>query len=54
MQDRLALRRFEPSQGFDFLLCRSQASQNATLVESFIQQARAVAAQVSAELLEGQ
>lgn len=54
MQDRLALRRFEPSQGFDFLLCRSQASQNATLVESFIQQARAVAAQVSTELLKGQ
>lgn len=54
MQDKLVVRRFEPSLPFDFLLCRAQASQNATLVEAFTQEARAVAAQVSEEMLKGQ
>jgi DNA-binding transcriptional LysR family regulator len=54
MQDRLAMRRFEPALPFDFLLCRAQASHNASLVEAYTEHARAVAVQVSKELLQGQ
>ncbi|MCD0503732.1 LysR family transcriptional regulator [Bordetella petrii] len=54
LQNRLVLRRFDPEMLFHFQLCRVQASRNAALVEAFIQEARAVAAQVSRELLKGQ
>lgn len=54
LQNRLVLRRFDPETHFHFQLCRVQASRNATLVEDFVQEARAVAAQVSRELLKGQ
>lgn len=54
LQNRLVLRRFEPEMQFHFQLCRVQASRNAALVETFVQEARAVAAQVSRELLKGQ
>ncbi|CAM4045641.1 LysR substrate-binding domain-containing protein [Bordetella tumulicola] len=54
LQNRLVLRRFDPEMLFHFQLCRVQASRNAVLVEAFVQEARAVAAQVSRELLKGQ
>jgi DNA-binding transcriptional LysR family regulator len=53
-QDRLVLRRFKPDMTFGFRLCRMPASRNAGLVDTFIEGARLVAAQVSAELLSGQ
>jgi DNA-binding transcriptional LysR family regulator len=53
-QHQLVLRRFDPELHFHFQLCRPQSSRNAGLVEAFVQQARAVAAQVSRELLKGQ
>ncbi|MFC4276214.1 LysR substrate-binding domain-containing protein [Achromobacter aloeverae] len=49
-QNRLVLRRFDPEMQFHFQLCRVQASRNDSLVETFVQEARAVAAQVSREL----
>lgn len=54
LQNRLVLRRFDPEMLFHFQLCRVQASRNAVLVEAFVREARAVAAQVSRELLKGQ
>jgi len=51
MQHTLTLRRFDPELHFHFQLCRSQSSRNAGLVEAFVQEARAVAAQGSKELL---
>jgi DNA-binding transcriptional LysR family regulator len=54
LQNRLVLRRFDPNMYFHFQLCRVQASRNAGVVETFVQEARAVAAQVSRELLKGQ
>lgn len=52
--NRLVLRRFDPELNFHFQLCRTQASRNAALVETFIQEARDVAAQISREVLKGQ
>ena len=52
-QSRLVLRRFDPELNFHFQLCRAQASRNAALVETFVQAARDVAAQVSREVLKG-
>ncbi|OWT80342.1 MULTISPECIES: LysR substrate-binding domain-containing protein [unclassified Achromobacter] len=49
-QNRLVLRRFDPEMQFHFQLCRVHASRNDSLVETFVQEARAVAAQVSQEL----
>jgi DNA-binding transcriptional LysR family regulator len=54
LQNRLVLRRFDPGMQFDFQLCRVHASRHAGLVETFVQEARTVAAQVSRELLKGQ
>ncbi|ALM82790.1 LysR substrate-binding domain-containing protein [Bordetella sp. N] len=49
-QNRLVLRRFDPEMQFHFQLCRVHASRNDSLVETFVQEARSVAAQVSQEL----
>jgi hypothetical protein len=51
LQDRLAVRRFEPSIPIDFQLCRNRESRNAELVEAFLQEARAAADLLSRELL---
>ena len=53
MQHEIVLRRFEPKLNFHFQLCRAQSSRNAGLMEAFVEHARAVAAQVSHELLKG-
>ncbi|WP_427183256.1 LysR substrate-binding domain-containing protein [Bordetella bronchialis] len=50
LQNRLVLRRFEPEMQFHFQLCRMQASRNAGLVETFVEEARIVAAQVPRDL----
>jgi DNA-binding transcriptional LysR family regulator len=50
LQNRLVLRRFEPQLQFHFQLCRVHASRNAGLVETFVEEARVVAAQVSRDL----
>lgn len=47
LENRLAVRRFEPELPFNFQLCRSIDNRNAPLVEAFAQQARTVAAQIS-------
>ncbi|MNK27744.1 HTH-type transcriptional activator CmpR [compost metagenome] len=54
LQSRMVLRRFDPELQFHFQLCRVHASRNAALVQDFVDEARAVAAQVSRELLKGQ
>lgn len=54
MQARLALRRFKPDIAFDFQLCRTRVDRNPELADTFIKQARLVAAQVSGEMLSGQ
>ena len=51
LQDRLAVRRFEPLITFDFQLCRSRESRNAGLVEAFLQETRATAERISGELV---
>jgi DNA-binding transcriptional LysR family regulator len=51
LQDRLAIRRFEPALSYDFQLCRMRDSRNANLVEAFLQQARTTAARLSQESL---
>jgi DNA-binding transcriptional LysR family regulator len=53
MQDRLAVRRFEPAVLLDFQLCRIRDSRNADLVEAFARETRAVAARISHDLLRG-
>ena len=47
LEHRLAVRRFEPEILYNFQLCRSRDSRNAQLVESFAQELRATAAQIS-------
>jgi DNA-binding transcriptional LysR family regulator len=51
MQDRLAVRRFEPAVQLDFQLCRIRDSRNAGLVEAFVQETRATAERISRDLL---
>ena len=51
MQHEIVLRRFEPKLNFHFQLCRAQSSRNAGLVETFVDEARSVAAQMFRELL---
>jgi DNA-binding transcriptional LysR family regulator len=51
MQDRLAVRRFEPAIQLDFQLCRPRDSRNADLVDAFVQEARATAKRISSDLL---
>jgi DNA-binding transcriptional LysR family regulator len=51
MQDRLAVRRFEPAIQLDFQLCRPRDSRNADLVDAFVQGARATAKRISSDLL---
>ena len=51
LEDRLAVRRFEPAILFNFQLCRSAESRNAPLVEAFAQESRVTAAQISRSML---
>ena len=51
MQDRLAVRRFEPAVPLDFQLCRPRDSRNSDLVDAFVQEARATAKRISRDLL---
>lgn len=51
MKGRVAVRRFEPLVPFDFQLCRVRENRNASLVEAFVQEARAAAERISRELL---
>jgi DNA-binding transcriptional LysR family regulator len=51
LENRLAVRRFEPAVPFNFQLCRSAESRNAPLVEAFAQESRAAAAQISRSML---
>jgi DNA-binding transcriptional LysR family regulator len=51
MEDRLAMRRFEPEILFNFQLCRSVDSRNAQLVETFAQQVRTTASHISQSML---
>lgn len=51
MQDRVAVRRFEPAVPFDFQLSRMRDSRNAGLVEAFVRETRATAERISRELL---
>jgi DNA-binding transcriptional LysR family regulator len=51
LENRLAVRRFEPEIPFNFQLCRSIDSRNAPLVEAFAEESRALAAQISRSLL---
>jgi DNA-binding transcriptional LysR family regulator len=51
LENRLAVRRFEPAVLFNFQLCRSAESRNAPLVEAFAQESRAAAAQISRSML---
>jgi DNA-binding transcriptional LysR family regulator len=51
IQDRLAVRRFEPAIQLDFQLCRPRDSRNADLVDAFVQEARATAKRISRDLL---
>ena len=53
MQDRLAVRRFEPAVLLDFQLCRIRDSRNAGLVEAFVRETRATAERISRDLLKG-
>ena len=51
LENRLAVRRFEPEIPFNFQLCRSIDNRNAPLVEAFAQESRTLAAQISRSLL---
>jgi DNA-binding transcriptional LysR family regulator len=51
IQNRLAVRRFEPAVQLDFRLCRLRDSRNADLVDAFVQHARATAKRISRDLL---
>jgi DNA-binding transcriptional LysR family regulator len=53
MQDRLAVRRFEPEVVLDFQLCRIRDSRNADMVDAFVQETRATAERISRDLLRG-
>jgi DNA-binding transcriptional LysR family regulator len=51
LENRLAVRRFEPELPFNFQLCRSIDNRNAPLVEAFAEESRTLAAQISRSLL---
>ena len=51
LENRLAVRRFEPEIPFNFQLCRSIDNRNAPLVEAFANESRTLAAQISRSLL---
>ena len=51
LEQRLAVRRFEPDILFSFQLCRSIDSRNTDLIETFAQHVRATAAQISSAML---
>jgi len=51
LEDRIAVRRFEPEIMYDFQLCRSTDSKNTKLVDLFAKEARSVAAQISGSML---
>jgi DNA-binding transcriptional LysR family regulator len=51
LEDRVAVRCFEPEVLFDFRLCSSRDNRNARLVQAFLESARATAALISNTLL---
>lgn len=51
LENRLAVRRFEPEIPFNFQLCRSIDNRNAPLVEAFAEESRTLAAQISRALV---
>jgi DNA-binding transcriptional LysR family regulator len=51
LENRLAVRRFEPEIPFNFQLCRSIDNRNAPLVEAFAEESRTLAAQISRSLV---
>lgn len=51
LEPRLIVRRFEPEIPYNFQLCRSADSRNAQLIDAFVQQLRATAAQISRSML---
>jgi DNA-binding transcriptional LysR family regulator len=53
MKGRVAIRRFVPDIPFDFLLCHARETRNAGLVDAFVQETRAAAEAISAEILSG-
>jgi hypothetical protein len=53
MQDRIAVRRFEPAVPLDFQLCRPRDSRNADMVDAFVRETRATAKRISRDLLKG-
>lgn len=50
LEDRIAVRRFEPEIVYNFQLCRSTDSKNTKLVNLFAQEASSVAMQISASM----
>lgn len=52
LQDRIAVRRFEPAIPFDFQLCRIRDSRNARLVDAFLHETRETAERISRMMLE--
>ena len=52
LEHRLAVRRFSPEIPFPFQLCRNVDSRNARLVEAYVQELRAAAAQISRLMLD--
>jgi DNA-binding transcriptional LysR family regulator len=52
MGSRIAIRRFEPSIPFNFLLCRARKARNVGLVKIFVEEMRAAAARISGEMLQ--
>jgi len=51
LESRLVVRPFEPKVLYKFQICRSADSKNARLVEAFVQELRATAAQVSRSII---
>lgn len=51
LEDRIAVRRFEPEILYNFQLCRSADSKNAKMIDLFAKEAIAVAAQISTSML---
>jgi DNA-binding transcriptional LysR family regulator len=51
LEDRIAVRRFEPAIMYNFQLCRSTDSKNTKLVDAFAKEAMSVAAHISQSML---
>lgn len=53
LEDRIAIRRFEPEMPYTFQFCFSADNRNARFIEGFAQELRTAAAEVSRAMLEG-